>query len=204
MILAAEPYPWPYDGELDPTRLALVIAGDQPAWVACSESAPAVASVIDVLVSMIRSAGGLVVHVRHAVSAAVRDRCPALAQLRLSARQLAVCSEAGDLVVEAAGIDGFYGSSLDRDLRATGIHQLVFAGFGAEAAVSSTLRTANDKGYECLTLTDAVAPFEGATGRRALSSITMSGGIFGAIAPSDALLAALRESTVPATAEAIS
>jgi nicotinamidase-related amidase len=72
----------------------------------------------------------------------------------------------------------------------------VFVGYGAEAAVDSTLRSANDRGYECLTLIDAVAPFDPDTGRHALSSITMSGGIFGAIATTDAFIDALL--TVPA------
>src|SRR5439155_15632147 len=97
----------------------------------------------------------------------------------------------GDVVVDAAGVNGFYGGPLDQELRSRGVDSLVLCGFGAEAAVSSTRRAANDRGYECLTLTDASAPFDAVLGRYDLRSITMSGGVFGAIAPSDALLAAL-------------
>lgn len=105
--------------------------------------------------------------------------------------ELALEPEPGDLVVDAAGIDGFHGSALDDELRGRGIDTLVLAGFGAEAAVDSTLRAANDRGYECLVLTDAVAPFDSELEAHVLDSVTMSGGIFGAIATTDALLAAL-------------
>jgi nicotinamidase-related amidase len=107
---------------------------------------------------------------------------------------------AGDLVVDATGIDGFYGSGLDQELRDRRLDTLVLAGYGGEATVSSTLRSANDRGYECLTLVDGVAMFDPVTGVSTLHSITMSGGIFGAIAPSAALLAAL----VPTPLEALS
>jgi nicotinamidase-related amidase len=99
----------------------------------------------------------------------------------------------GDVTVEAAGVDGFYASALDDELRRLGADHLVLVGWGAEAAVDSTLRSANDRGYECLVLTDAVAPFDVAIGEHALSSVTMSGGIFGALATTEMLLATLSE-----------
>jgi nicotinamidase-related amidase len=97
----------------------------------------------------------------------------------------------GDVTVDAAGVNGFYGSALDDELRHLGTDHLVLVGWGAEAAVDSTLRSANDRGYECLVLTDAVAPFDVSVGEHALSSVTMSGGIFGALATTNMLLAAL-------------
>ena len=62
-----------------------------------------------------------------------------------------------------------------------------------------TVRSANDRGYECLTLSDATAPLDGATGARELHSVTMSGGIFGAVGTSDGLLAALERLAAPTT-----
>ena len=53
---------------------------------------------------------------------------------------------------------GFFGSALDVELRRRGIDRLAVGGLGLESAVDSTLGAANDRGYECLTLTDAVAP----------------------------------------------
>ncbi len=68
---------------------------------------------------------------------------------------------------------------------------MLLAGFASELLLDSTLRSANDRGYECLTLSDAVAPFDPDVGERALASITMSGGIFGAVGTTAAVLDAL-------------
>ena len=68
-------------------------------------------------------------------------------------------------------------------------------GVTTEVCVHTTVREANDRGYECLVLSDGVAPFDDELGDHALSSVTMSGGIFGAVGTSVELLSALRPST---------
>jgi nicotinamidase-related amidase len=93
-------------------------------------------------------------------------------------------------VVTAAGHDAFCGSDLELELRARGLRNIVAVGLAAEVAVSCSVRSANDRGFECLTLADATAPLDLATGQRELRSITMSGGIFGAIGTVAALLGA--------------
>jgi nicotinamidase-related amidase len=196
-VIPADPYPWPCGGSLDSRRLALVIAGDQPAWALRSAGVAETAAVIAEVAGAVRDGGGVVVHVRHGRSVAPRAGFPPARGAPGWA--LTAPAPAGDLVVDAGGIDGFYGSSLDQELRDRGVDTLVLAGYGGEATVSSTLRSANDRGYECLTLVDGVAMFDRATGASTLHSITMSGGIFGAIAPSAALLAVL----VPTALEAI-
>jgi nicotinamidase-related amidase len=188
-VVDAVPYPWPYDGALRFERVALVVAGAQRAWADRSHNAAGVAAAIERVAAAIRAAGGLVVIVRHAAPFNGRGALPPARRGRGS--DLVVTPTVVDLVVDAGGIDGFYASGLDDELRGRHVDHLVLCGYGAEAAVDSTLRSANDRGYECLTLSDGVAPFEIDTGRHALSSITMSGGIFGAVAPSDALLAHL-------------
>jgi biuret amidohydrolase len=189
-VRGSDPYPWPYDGRLDPRRLALVVAGAQPAWVDRSVRVAGVTEVIDRVARAVRSAGGQVVFLRHLAPAGARPR-PVPPPAGCRAGGLALHAEPDDTVVDAAGISGFYGSPLDAELRRRDVDQIVFAGFGAEAAVDSTLRAANDRGYECLTLVDGVAPFDDDTGRHALSSVTMSGGIFGALGTSDDLIDAL-------------
>ena len=92
------------------------------------------------------------------------------------------------MVVDCVGMSGFSGSALDVELRRRGIDRLAIGGLGLESAVYSTLGAANDRGYECLALTDAVAFHDSSVGRRALASITMSGGIFGALGTTTALL----------------
>jgi nicotinamidase-related amidase len=191
-VIDADPYPWPYDGELTAGRLALVIAGPQPAWIERSVRTAEVAAAIDTLATAFRSVGALVVHLRHGAPAGQASaRGPLPPVINTPAWHVTTLIDPDDRVIDAAGVDGFFGGRLDRELRASGITHLALVGFGAEATVDSTLRSANDQGYECLTVTDAVAPFDDDTGRRALSSVTMSGGIFGAVATSEQLLLAL-------------
>jgi nicotinamidase-related amidase len=184
------PYPWPYDGTLEPRRLALVVAGAQAAWAARSSRAAEVATVLLTVAGAMREIGARVVVVRHAAVPGRRPR-PVPPPAGDAGWRLAFDPRPTDLVVDATGIDGFHGGPLDGVLRAHGIDHLVLGGFGHEAAVDSTLRSANDRGYECLVLSDAVAPFDDDLGAHALSSVTMSGGIFGAVGTSTALLAAL-------------
>jgi nicotinamidase-related amidase len=91
-------------------------------------------------------------------------------------------------------VDAFFGSSLDADLRSLDRDTLVIGGLGLETVVYSTMTGANDRGYECLALVDASAPHDRAVAERAVCSITMSGGIFGAVGTSSALCAALARS----------
>ena len=132
-------------------------------------------------------------HVRHTAPAGTHlgRRRPLLPELGDDGVGPVLRPHHDDLVVTAAGHDGFCGSGLDLALRARGIELIVAVGMAAEVAVSSTVRSANDRGYECLTLSDAVAPLDPETGARALRSVTMSGGIFGAVGTSDAFLATI-------------
>jgi nicotinamidase-related amidase len=190
------PYPWPYDGCLDPGRLALVVAGAQAGWAARSSGAAEAATVLLTVAASFRAAGALVVSIRHgAPPGRRRTTLPPLPGT--DDWQLALAPRPSDVVVDATGIDGFHGGPLDDVLRAKGVDHLVLGGFGYEAAVECTLRSANDRGYECLVLTDGVAPFDDDLGAHALSSVTMSGGIFGALGTSEALLAALRSTFSP-------
>jgi nicotinamidase-related amidase len=183
------PYPWPFDGAagLVPERTALVVCGLQQQWAApADDAAAALTDVADAL----RRLGVQVVFVRHARMVHAARPGPDLPALGSPAAALATVPKAGDVVIDTHAHDGFLGSRLDAELVARGRDHLLFAGFGSETLVDSTLRSANDRGFECLTLRDSVMPFHPDTGARALSSITMSGGIFGAVGSTRAVLAA--------------
>jgi nicotinamidase-related amidase len=188
-MVEAHPYPWPYDGVVDPGRLAVVVAGDQRAWADRSLERESVTATIERVAHAARSLGATVVRLRHTATRRHRSGLPP--EHATPGWEPVGHPADTDLVVDAGGIDGFHSGVLDDVLRSRGIDHLVLVGYGAEATVDSTLRSANDRGYECLTVVDAVAPFDPVTGLHALSSITMSGGIFGAIATSDAFLDAL-------------
>ena len=94
------------------------------------------------------------------------------------------------VTVRAAGIDGFYGSDLDPVLRRLGRSHLLLVGLGLETTVHSTMRRANDRGYECLLVADAALAIDDRLRPASISSIEMSGGIFGAVGATDPVLAA--------------
>ena len=68
---------------------------------------------------------------------------------------------------------------------------LLLVGLGLETTVHSTMRSANDRGYECLLVVDACAPLDPDAVPNAISMVEMSGGIFGAVGLTDPVLAAL-------------
>ena len=68
---------------------------------------------------------------------------------------------------------------------------LLLVGLGLETTVHSTMRSANDRGYECLLVVDACAPLDPDAVPNAVSMVEMSGGIFGAVGLTDPVLAAL-------------
>ncbi len=173
------PYPWPYDGDLSPGRLALVVAGWDTRWHAAAAGADPVCGAVAPLAATIAGVGGLVVTISHG------GRRPT------AGGPVVALALDGAVSLQSAGIDGFFGSPLDATLRSDGRTHLLFAGLGLEGPVHSTMRSANDRGYECLLLLDVAAPVDEELTRAAQSSIEMSGGIFGAVGTSNSLVAAL-------------
>ncbi len=97
----------------------------------------------------------------------------------------------GELVIDKPGKGSFHGTSFGADLAARGITRLVVTGVTTEVCVHTTVREANDRGYECLVLSDCVGSYFPEFQRVGLAMIAAQGGIFGWVAPSEALLSAL-------------
>jgi nicotinamidase-related amidase len=97
----------------------------------------------------------------------------------------------GELVIDKPGKGSFYATGLDETLRAAGITSLIVTGVTTEVCVHTTVREANDRGYECLVLADCVGSYFPEFQRYGLAMIAAQGGIFGWVAPSDQYLKAL-------------
>jgi biuret amidohydrolase len=98
---------------------------------------------------------------------------------------------AGEIVIDKPGKGAFYATGLDDVLKSKGIRQLVFAGVTTEVCVQTSMREANDRGYECLLATDATESYFPRFKAAAIDMITAQGAIVGWAAPVAAILEAL-------------
>jgi len=97
----------------------------------------------------------------------------------------------GELVIDKPGKGSFYNTILAEHLQAHGISHLVVAGVTTEVCVQTTLREANDRGYECLLIEDATESYFPAFKQATLEMIRAQGAIVGWTAPFSALKAAV-------------
>lgn len=190
-VADSSPYPWPYDQDLNPHRLALVVTGAQRWWVERTDEDAAMVASSVAIAAQLRHLGVQVVFIRHLRPSGRWSGPSYLPDPATSDAALVIKPEVEDLVIDAWGVDGFFASRLDAELRAAQRDHLVFAGLGLEGPLHSTLRSANDRGYECLLLEDASSPSEALALAASLSMVQMSGGIFGAVGSTSALLKAM-------------
>ncbi|MFC1434455.1 cysteine hydrolase family protein [Streptacidiphilus sp. N1-3] len=98
---------------------------------------------------------------------------------------------AGEAVVDKPGKGAFYGTGFGDLLVAAGVSQLVVTGVTTEVCVHTTVREANDRGYDCLVLEDCVGSYFPEFQAAGLAMIAAQGGIFGWTATSADYLKAL-------------
>ena len=159
-----------------------------------------------------RQAGGMVVHTRESHRPDLMD-CPPAKRLRGAPRlrigdagpmgRILVAGEPGNQIIAAlAPVDGefvidkpgkgaFHATPLQQLLRQNGVSHLIVMGVTTEVCVQTTLREANDRGYDCLLVEDGTESYFPAFKQATLEMLRAQGAIVGWTAPSALLLAAL-------------
>lgn len=97
----------------------------------------------------------------------------------------------GEVVLDKPGKGAFYQTDLHLILQNQGIESLIFCGVTTHVCVHTTIREANDRGYECLMIEDGTATFDPRDQEAAIRMINQQGGIFGWTTTSEELLKGL-------------
>jgi biuret amidohydrolase len=228
-FIPANPYPWPYDGDLRPDNTALIVIDMQTDF--CGEGGyidglgydislgRACIEPISKLLAVFRKRGFWIFHTREGHRPDLAD-LPANKRWRSRVLQNGGAGQPGigdpgpcgrvlvrgepgweiipelaplpgETIIDKPGKGSFCATDLDLILRQRGIRNIVLTGITTDVCVHTTMREANDRGYECVILSDCCAATDPANHVAALKMVTMQNGVFGAVSSSSSLIEVL-------------